>query len=1285
MTNLNVDSKLVEDFTSEEKNYLAYWLSSLETYNPNKVKSLCLLAGTSEIVANEIVGEIVIHVDDSTKMSEIRPLIFALLQKYDPDAAKRFKASDLYVRTSNQNFERFNKGKIVSSLIRETGLTEELSDEIADEVENFIRTLRLDFLSSPVVREIVTFKLLERRLEVPRRMYTRLGTPIYDVEQMINRGVSTDIKRENANLQHTPETINWIISGEALEQYAMLKLVPPHIANSHLSGDYHIHILSNIATRPNCIQHYPTLFFKYGLKIDGTGQHTSVAKPAGHLAVAIQHCAKILLAGQTQMAGGQSIDNFNVWLAPFIRGLSDKEIRQAAQEFIYELNQCFDYSNPLILAKNNGREICKIGEFVESKLYGKEKAVLDEEIFTYTIDQNLNLKKTRIIAVAKRKKKDNENVIEIKTRHGRSVKVTENHPLFVFKDGLTVIPAKEINKGDIVVTFKRISPKNDLLKINLIESLVENQEVEIYSKIFVTGFKKLTDDIARHTKISFAYLARSINVAEDDFWRWRETKRDSAPVKVVYDLIKKYPSLINYDFLKVKYAAGSSVSLPAILNLDSDFIRFLGYYVSEGHAVKDGNTIKISSSDEDIVKDLKDLSKKYKIKICKVSNDDYNFNSKILHTLVTKIFKCGSHADKKRVPNFVFDSEYAMVEFLKAYMSGDGGFWKDWAGCVTTSEMLIHDLLFLYLNLGIVPSIKKRGKGVYKQQFILGIFGKDNLEKFSRIGFTAKRKQERLEKYLNGSGTNPTRTRDIIPLSHNAVNYIKEKKIFEYYNRDKLTNYNFENLMATGYKTELCLLNESVFWDVISEVSISQDYSESVYDLETEDHSFLAGFGFGFLAHNSYVARGGQVVFSNVDFELMIPGYLKDVPAIGPKGKVVGTYGDYEGEARKFLREYVRLKIEGDAMGKQHMWPNDVFKVRPEILKGSEYEEELALIHEYIAKFGTPYIANLIPEWQTENANYMGCRTRLDSNFAGPWGTIRTGNDLYITLNLPRIAYQSRGNDDKFFELMDERLKKMADMLVLKHSISDNILNNQNLLPFLGQKFDGEQYYQLENTTKTFGYAGLTEAAKFHTGFHLHEDAGGQNFGYSVVKYIRDYANEMTKSSGLRFSVIASPAETCAARLSKLDIAKFGSKNVVISGNDKAPYYTNSHMVKMDADVPLSQKVAIEQAYHPLTNGGHIFHIWLGEQSPSADALLDLTKKMCLKTDIGFFAYTKDFTVCNSCANFSYGLKNLCPKCQSQNVTGYSRITGYYQAVHNFNTSKKQELKDRFRYTAPGI
>jgi ribonucleoside-triphosphate reductase len=242
----------------------------------------------------------------------------------------------LTVRTSRNTIEKFDREKIVKSLVKETGLDRRVAEEIALEVEETIRRSKIKFISAPLIREIVNVKLLERGLEKERANYTRLGLPVYDVTQIIEKGV-----RENANLQHNPETIHKLVADWVMKEYALLKVLPLHLADAHMRGEIHIHDLEYFATRPYCFQHDLRWFLKNGLKVDGTGENTAVAGPAKHPEVAILHAAKALAAAQTNFAGGQGLDFFNVWLAPYMQGLSYEKIKQLAQMFVYEMSQMY--------------------------------------------------------------------------------------------------------------------------------------------------------------------------------------------------------------------------------------------------------------------------------------------------------------------------------------------------------------------------------------------------------------------------------------------------------------------------------------------------------------------------------------------------------------------------------------------------------------------------------------------------------------------------------------------------------------------------------------------------------------------------------------------------------------------------------------------------------------------------------------------------------------------------------------------------------------------------------
>ncbi len=1143
---------LVQEFLENEKNNLRFWIARTETYSKEKVFEECMSAGTTEEVSNRISDEIDNVVENGIYMSNVRPLIFAFLHRLDPAAAIRFKTPETYVRTSAERFERFNKEKIAESLVRETGLSMETSDVIAAETESFIKKLNLSYVSSQLIREIVCVKLLEHGLESERKSYTRLGMPVYDITQMINRGVATDIKRENANLQHTPETINWIISGETLEQYYVTKVLPRHLADPHISGDYHIHMLSNIATRPNCMQHYPPSFFKHGLRADGSGRHTSVAGPAKHLTVAIQHCAKIMLAGQTQMAGGQSIDCFNVWLAPFIKGLSQEEIRQAAQEFIYELNQSYVARGGQVVFSNVNFEIGIPDWLKDVPAIGPKGEIVgtygdyEEEALSF-LKEYVKLK---IEGDYTKKQHMFPNDVFKVRKHNFSDTYSEELDLihkFIAKYGTPYIANCLPEWQTENVSYMGCLAEDTLLPyfndggehMSPIKELAEK-----YFKMF--GEKKF--GISSYTEPKNNLMVWSWNKESNKMEKKRVLKIIKNPAAQMLTIKttkgKEIKVTKDHPFYRVsrkKYWLKGAEEVPAgKLNVGDRLLvprkladcsnatpaskaELFGFFAGDGTILNPETSNPVVQfnfkAGSDHLAYLDDLCSRCGLKL-EVSSTYHSrdkaeyVNCYIKDKTVCETFsKDAYNNNEKNVPDWILENENNMLGFLTGLINSDGyvrvvkrAKTKPVEVLITTtSNKIFNSTTLILASLGVDYSIRKQtapGKKCKKAAYRISIFGKYAHHLLSRMPVAERHKKTQFQ---------------TVTLDEEATKSVRIKEIIE--------------TEGTG----------------------------PVYDLEVEDnHTFVSG--------------QGLFIHSN-------------------------------------------------------------------------------------------------------------CRTRLDSKFAGPWGTLRTGNDLYITLNLPRIAYESKGNDERFFDILNARMRNMSDTLLLNHKIKENVLYTQRLLPFLSQKFDGEEYYRLENTTKTLGYCGLTEAAFVHCGGHLHESKDSQVFGEKVIKTMRAHADEAARQTGLRFSVIASPAETCAARLAKLDILRLGAENCCFAGTKEAPYYTNSHMVRMDAAIPLADKIAIEEAYHPLTNGGHITHIWLGESAPSAESLLEMSKKICKNTNIGFFAYTRDYSVCNSCNSFEYGLLNSCVNCKGEDLSRYSRITGYYQRVEGWNPSKRQELKDRYRYT----
>ncbi|MBU4072459.1 MAG: anaerobic ribonucleoside-triphosphate reductase, partial [Candidatus Thermoplasmatota archaeon] len=297
-------------------------------------------------------------------------------------------------------------------------------------------------------------------------------------------------------------------------------------------------------------------------------------------------------------------------------------------------------------------------------------------------------------------------------------------------------------------------------------------------------------------------------------------------------------------------------------------------------------------------------------------------------------------------------------------------------------------------------------------------------------------------------------------------------------------------------------------------------------------------------------------------------------------------------------------------------------------------------------------------------------------------GTVRGGSLQVVTINLPQIAYESDKEESRLFQLIDERMDVAKQVMLLRKDLIEKNLKN-GMLPFLAQKVNekGDRYYEPSKQSFTIGMVGINEMVKYCTGSELHENQAAWMFGLKVMKHMKDKVAKLREETGLNFALARTPAESTAYRFATIDKRRFPSKAVYQGDpSTNSIYYTNSFHVRPNADVPLFQRMNVEGSFHPLTDGGAMSHVWLGDTNPDPEAVMKLTKDLATKTAIQYMAFTKDLTICNSCGFTLGNLVDSCPSCQSKNVQSWSRITGYYQNITGWNKGKLQELKDRRRY-----
>ncbi len=463
-----------------------------------------------------------------------------------------------------------------------------------------------------------------------------------------------------------------------------------------------------------------------------------------------------------------------------------------------------------------------------------------------------------------------------------------------------------------------------------------------------------------------------------------------------------------------------------------------------------------------------------------------------------------------------------------------------------------------------------------------------------------------------------------------------------------------------------------------------------------------------------YVARGGQLVFSNVQLCPGIPEIWRDKPVVlqgrvGPE-----TYGDYEEEARLFFRAIYEVALEGDYWGKPFNFPKLETYITPEFFN-SEYYDEWFIVHKVVAKYGTPYFDNAIPPYRGYGKGvscYQCCAYTFtetpesDPEFEEKMYFIdgkhfSMGAWQVVTLNLPRAAYRANGDDDKLIEEIFRLMDLSIEVFKSKMKWMKLMIEN-NRLPFATQRprdprtgRRGPPAVDFSELVYVIGIVGGNEMAQWHTGYQLHESDEAVKLLVKVLLHMQKYRRELEEKHGLKLAIARTPAESSAQRLAVCDLMsmefrdkaekvikgdlELAKKMIAEDERDVPVYYSNGTHVYVGAKVPLTKRILIEHKFFPLLSGGNIFHIWLGEAYPDPIALLKMTQKIATSTQIGYFAYTKDLTICDSCGRVSPLLNEKCPNCGSTNVRWWSRVTGYYQDVTGWNEAKKRELLDRYR------
>ncbi|MCK9564940.1 MAG: anaerobic ribonucleoside-triphosphate reductase [Methanothrix sp.] len=482
------------------------------------------------------------------------------------------------------------------------------------------------------------------------------------------------------------------------------------------------------------------------------------------------------------------------------------------------------------------------------------------------------------------------------------------------------------------------------------------------------------------------------------------------------------------------------------------------------------------------------------------------------------------------------------------------------------------------------------------------------------------------------------------------------------------------------------------------------------------------------------VARGGQLVFSSVQLTPGVPKLWRDKPAVYA-GKVwngsspdapLKTYGQFEREVRLAFKALMEVMLAGDYWGKPFNFPKPEISIEPDFMKEDEafnaahpdlptYQQLYLLTFKLAAEYGTPYFDNQLPAYRGAGEGiscYQCCAYQFaathesDSQFEDKLyfkdgKHFSMGSWQVVSLNCPRAAYLARGDDELLFEYLRELMDTSVEIFKVKREWMNQIIKNHRM-PFATQQprdprtgEKGSVAVGLEGLVYTIGVVGVNEMVQFHTGKQMHESREAWKLAVRAMTEMEIYAKKLSLQHGMTIALARTPAETTAQRFAVSDLIHEEFRDCaekVVKGDldavkknvqktrDLPVYYTNGTHLPPGADVTIFERAKHEHVFFPIVDGGNIFHIFMGEATPDPQGLMDFGMRLAKETQIGYFTFSRDMTVCLGCARVSGGLEDKCPSCGSEDVDHISRITGYLQAVSGWNSAKRQELKDRKRY-----
>ena len=422
---------------------------------------------------------------------------------------------------------------------------------------------------------------------------------------------------------------------------------------------------------------------------------------------------------------------------------------------------------------------------------------------------------------------------------------------------------------------------------------------------------------------------------------------------------------------------------------------------------------------------------------------------------------------------------------------------------------------------------------------------------------------------------------------------------------------------------------------------------------------------------------GTQAPFSNITLDWTVPKDLADQKAIVGGREMDFTYSDCKKEMDMVNKAFIEIMTEGDAVGHGFQYPIPTYSITRDF-DWSETENN-KLLFEMTAKYGTPYFSNYInSDMEPSDVRSMCCRLRLDlrelrKKSGGFFGSGEsTGSVGVVTINLPRIAYLAADEAD-FYARLDKLMDIAARSLKTQRTVITRLME-AGLYPYTKHYLG-----TFENHFSTIGLIGMNEAglnAKWLRKDLTHRET--RLFAQEVLNHMRERLSDYQEMYGDLYNLEATPAESTTYRLAKHDKKLFPDIITAAKSENETPYYTNSSHLPVGYTEDIFEALAIQDDLQTLYTSGTVFHAFLGEKLPDWKAAANLVRKIAENFKLPYYTMSPTYSICNK-HGYLVGEQSVCPHC-GEATEVWSRITGYYRPVQNWNDGKIQEFEQRKEY-----